>query len=580
MSLLMMHLHDPLPNLRELRSETPNDLIAVIEKSLAKGREERYQSAKEMWAALKRIVERLEGGASSVAAQVVQAPARVSPSQAAARVEPPVQGTVLDPGTVKPASRPASPPVRPQGQGVQGSTPAPVPGTAGPTRLETSAQPQASPAGRSPAGSSAVPEQQRVIRIPVPGTTGPQSSVAGQSPAQTTGSHNLVKPALLAGGGAVVAVIVICLILGGVAGGYLLNRSGFFAGAADTPTATPTATQPSAGATLELLAATASPTTNIPASSTAPASSPTPRLLPSATVPAGIPYGRIRTIELGGERRYVVDYETFEFTEQLPGVHVHFFFNTVPPEQAGTPGNGPWILYGGPRPFTGYATSDRPTNASQMCILAANPDHSVQANSGNCAPLPDVPSATMREDTVCRAGPGETYGTVAPVNARTTLLVRGLSADESWFLVQNPQILDESCWVPNSMVALWGDFSGVQMVEAPPPPAGASAQGPSVQITGITIDGQNRYAVEFETQNFTPQNPGTHIHFFFNTVSPDQVGLGGSGDRLMHYSPEPFTGYTVGQRPADATQMCAVVVNPDHTVIPESGNCFDLPATP
>jgi serine/threonine protein kinase len=83
MSLLMMHLHDPLPNLRELRSETPSDLIAVIEKSLAKGRDERFQTAKEMWTALKRVIDRLEGGASSVAAQVVQAPPRLSPHQAA-----------------------------------------------------------------------------------------------------------------------------------------------------------------------------------------------------------------------------------------------------------------------------------------------------------------------------------------------------------------------------------------------------------------------------------------------------------------------------------------------------------------
>jgi hypothetical protein len=48
----------------------------------------------------------------------------------------------------------------------------------------------------------------------------------------------------------------------------------------------------------------------------------------------------------------------------------------------------------------------------------------------------------------------------------------------------------------------------------------------------------------------------------------------------MYGGPSPFTGYTVSDRPAQATQMCATVVNPDHSVIPESGNCFDLPSTP
>jgi hypothetical protein len=86
--------------------------------------------------------------------------------------------------------------------------------------------------------------------------------------------------------------------------------------------------------------------------------------------------------------RYVVEYATYAYTEQLPGVHVHFFFDTVAPENAGLPGSGPWIVYGGPRPFTGYTLADRPAGASRMCALVANEDHSVQPGSGNCAVLP------------------------------------------------------------------------------------------------------------------------------------------------------------------------------------------------
>jgi hypothetical protein len=85
---------------------------------------------------------------------------------------------------------------------------------------------------------------------------------------------------------------------------------------------------------------------------------------------------------------YVVDFGTSGFTPQLPGQHVHFFFNTVSPEQAGVPGSGPWILYGGASPFTGYGVGDRPGGATQMCILVANPDHSVQLGTGNCVSLP------------------------------------------------------------------------------------------------------------------------------------------------------------------------------------------------
>jgi actin-like ATPase involved in cell morphogenesis len=69
-------------------------------------------------------------------------------------------------------------------------------------------------------------------------------------------------------------------------------------------------------------------------------------------------------------------------------VHVHFFFDTVSQANAGVPGSGPWFVYGGPSPFTGYAVSERPAGAQQMCILVANPDHSVRAGTGNCRPLP------------------------------------------------------------------------------------------------------------------------------------------------------------------------------------------------
>jgi hypothetical protein len=95
----------------------------------------------------------------------------------------------------------------------------------------------------------------------------------------------------------------------------------------------------------------------------------------------------IENITIQGDR-YAVEFKTQGFVPQLPGQHVHFFFDTVPPDQAGVPGSGPWILYGGPSPFTEYGLADRPAAAYRMCILVANPDHSVQANSGNCWDLP------------------------------------------------------------------------------------------------------------------------------------------------------------------------------------------------
>jgi hypothetical protein len=119
--------------------------------------------------------------------------------------------------------------------------------------------------------------------------------------------------------------------------------------------------------------------------------SPTVELVPTATQPPLNLSARINHITLNEHQQYVVDYETYGYTEQLPGQHVHFFFNTVPPEQAGHPGSGPWYVYGGPRPFMGYSLGDRLHDATQMCILVANPDHSVLLNTGNCVDLPPPP---------------------------------------------------------------------------------------------------------------------------------------------------------------------------------------------
>ncbi len=70
-----------------------------------------------------------------------------------------------------------------------------------------------------------------------------------------------------------------------------------------------------------------------------------------------------------------------------------------------------------------------------------------------------------------------------------------------------------------------------------------------------------------------------HIHFFFNTVPPEQAGVGPNQlTWFVYYGGSPFTGYTVGERPEGATQMCALVANPNHTIILGTGNCVNLPS--
>ena len=100
---------------------------------------------------------------------------------------------------------------------------------------------------------------------------------------------------------------------------------------------------------------------------------------------------RINQITLDEDFNFVVDFETSNYTPMLPGTHVHFFFDTLAPEEAGVPSPPLWYVYGGSSPFTGYSFEDRPfgpDGAEKLCVLVANPDHTVIQGSGNCVKLP------------------------------------------------------------------------------------------------------------------------------------------------------------------------------------------------
>lgn len=335
MTVLMMHVNDPVPDLRQLRPDVPPALVNLINNALAKDRDERFKMAADMAAKLRAI----DPHAPAASERTI--------------IEPPPEK--IEPEKAVPATRDRGAATAPPASAA-GGTPAPV--------------------GPPPPQKAAPPADRRRL-------------------------------ALI--GGIAALLILVCIIGAGV-----IFAGQFLGGGNDeeqTPVAsldgTPEpgdgeeigvvaeASQTAAAATATATATTApsaTPSNTPPPTNTRPptATSP-PTLTPTPTIPPGIPYySRINDITVN-DGRYVVAYETFDFTETLPGMHVHFFFDTVPPDQAGVPGNGPWILYGGPRPFTGYAVADRPAAAEEMCILVANADHSVQANSGNCYPLPSPP---------------------------------------------------------------------------------------------------------------------------------------------------------------------------------------------
>jgi hypothetical protein len=237
------------------------------------------------------------------------------------------------------------------------SAPAPTPAATVP----------AAAAAAAAAGSALDPAADIVEIAAIPDTASPPVPVA-PAPARSAGgvrSRRLLPVGIALVAAAVVAAVAIA--------------SNFLGGAPGAPSASPA---PSVA-----VIPTASPSLAI-TPSPSPIVTPSPTPIPTPTPTPGGRQARITGITIANGR-YAVEYEVFNFSADIQDRHVHFFWDTIPPTEAGIPAPGSnWILYDGPVPFTGYRVSDRPAAASQMCVLVARHDHSVQQNTGNCFDLP------------------------------------------------------------------------------------------------------------------------------------------------------------------------------------------------
>lgn len=327
MTIMMMHLNDPVPDISALNPDVPPGLKAIIQKALAKDPKDRYQTAAQMAADLRHLL----AAPKPVSATMVE---ETPPT--ATVVEAPTGATAVEPERAAP-----------------------------PKRATTSgAAPPSGPASAVPRPSGAPPS-------PAPAQKGP--------------SRNLIL-----GGVALAALGLLCL----VGGGFLLSnllKGGTSPGIVESAQAETQAVAQAEATTPALPVET--PTATITPLPPTPTETPTQTSTPTATLtptPEG-PYVVITDIRLENNL-YVVDYEVFNFPPDQPNMHVHMFFDSVPPEQAGSPGSGPWKLtYGayGPSPFTQYGPANRPANAQQMCALVANANHSIILNTGNCVDLPE-----------------------------------------------------------------------------------------------------------------------------------------------------------------------------------------------
>ena len=115
----------------------------------------------------------------------------------------------------------------------------------------------------------------------------------------------------------------------------------------------------------------------------------------TTTLPPG-PFVQIDDVVVEGEQ-YRVNYQVIGYEPQLDGgpesLHVHLFFNTTAPENAGTNGTPPgqWDVTDEPESrLTPFGPADK-GEATQMCSAVATVGHEVHLRgtpTGNCVDLP------------------------------------------------------------------------------------------------------------------------------------------------------------------------------------------------
>lgn len=205
MTLMMMHLHDAVPDLSQLRQGVPADLVGIVNKALAKLPQDRFQSAAEMAAALRKVQARLQAGAPTAEASQPQPSESTYIAPLPARAVPPV--SIPQPGA------PVSKPQPAISQSASQASPVPQP-TSG-----TGPRPAVTGTGPKPVVTSTGPK-------PAVSGTGPKPAVRSEAaysqphPAQPA-KKGLPMP-LLIGAGAVI-LLLICAAIAGV---YMIGQYG------------------------------------------------------------------------------------------------------------------------------------------------------------------------------------------------------------------------------------------------------------------------------------------------------------------------------------------------------------------
>ena len=338
---MMAHLNNPIPDARQYNPSTPLEIIAIIEKALAKNPDIRYQTAHEMAADLRDYL-----GVSSQ----IQSGVR-SGANATVLMHPETE--VIQPGFAPDPSSPAHAQVS---SGI---------GQANSGVRQTDSAVQEKKVGRGTRLLSGL--GLLFLILVIGGCAGlfflsSQLSIFGEEASPT--------PAEVAAASATPAPT------------EEPTEPPIEEQATDTPVAEPEI-DPTATA-LTGPDATEPPPATVPTLMPTATATPRPTLTPPTPIFQGIELTEIR-VEDGN---YIIDYQVVGFAAAPIGVHFHFYFNNISENEAGIAGDGQYVEHDGPPPFVFAIPANIPFGVTQVCAVMAGRLHQIRPGSSSCIDLP------------------------------------------------------------------------------------------------------------------------------------------------------------------------------------------------
>jgi SH3-like domain-containing protein len=104
----------------------------------------------------------------------------------------------------------------------------------------------------------------------------------------------------------------------------------------------------------------------------------------------------------------------------------------------------------------------------QQSIVANNTATPTAGPKGTITPTYSVPMLTLREQTNCRAGPGQSYDILFAYVKGVKREIVGYYAETNYWLVKSPESTTGECWVWGEYADLAGSYWVVPSVMPPP----------------------------------------------------------------------------------------------------------------